>query len=352
MVAKKILLGTAACLALAACSDSDDVLLTSAAIDGPLGLTFDTPVNVMSSDREEGNTVRVSEQLATITLNDLVFEEDGDIDSFSVTLGLPDGTSVTLTEANVRDDHLSNINGHRVLRADLNTDLDNEGEPTEDGDEVHVLIGLGLGTPDPNTDEQATEDALFMLARVDLVEPEPGEGEDPIADQGFNVYMVTGEETAELPSGWATYSGKTIATVYQNGDLVSDRFFGDADISAFFATSSVNIELDGNYSGNGQNYYYHLEGENIPIVGSRYRGALGLAGFEADDMNESHFHGPGGSVDIAGDVIGAFFGAHAEATAGVFSATETGQEEVFNDEDVEIVGGFAAYSDTPPCSEC
>ena len=98
MVAKRILLGTTAILALAACNSSDDFILPAGGDPGPLGLVFETEVDVMSADREDGNTVFVSDERATITLNDLTYDVDGDIDSFSITLGLPDGSSVTLTE--------------------------------------------------------------------------------------------------------------------------------------------------------------------------------------------------------------------------------------------------------------
>lgn len=267
---------------------------------------------VMSADSDE-NTVTVTRDLATIVVNSL----DVDEGTFSVTFGLPDGSSVTLTD---EDDLISSDfdfgigHGGRGIRLVVEND---------DGDIVGILIGFDL-TSDFDFDEEdiaeAIDEAIFVLARV-----------DPDADgrDGVDTYMVTGDETETLPRGSATYHGLTISSVYVDGDLVSDHLTGGAFIEADFANSLVDITL----SGHGGGVDFHLTGSDLPIDGSQYDGLLTGSVDNGDE------------VDLVGDVLGAFFGDAAQATAGVFGVEETLQEALINDRDVEIVGGFAAYTD-------
>lgn len=315
-----------ASLALAACADNDNppaAPLEDPPVAGPLGLVFETPVNVMSADAD-ANTVRVTDDLATVTLNDLTFNGDGDLDTFSITFNLPDGSSVTLTnEDTVSVEDLKDIGDTGV---GLRLDTENE-----DGDLVNIIIGLGLdpfeGEPD---DEEIAAEALFALARIDP------DGDNP--DFGFDTYLVTGAETDTMPAeGEATYSGFTIASVYHHGVLEGDHLRGDVTVTADFEDLEVDIDLEGSGGGNS----YMLEGDNLAIDGSDYGGTIdGWINPDGADLLII----PNKSYNAVGDVLGAFFGDDAEATAGVFGATGT---DLLNHE-VEVIGGFGAYEDEPP----
>ena len=328
MTTKLMMILAAACLALAGCNDSEGVASIAGPAEvepvepapepvaGPLGLTFETDVAVMSADHQAENTVSVAGDGAKVALNNLTFDdESGEVTAISITLVLPDGSELTL------DDETTDINFGFDTGIGNGTVLVAEFE-TEDEHKVQAAIGLGLQTEEGDTQAEMLDDALFLVARVNLAEEE----DDP--DQGYNTYLVTGNETDTLPRGSADYSGALVATTYQDGSLIGDSF-GSVYVGANFETSEVEINLSA-YSGSG--LQFNLEGENIPIDGSRYSGLIdGSADY--------------GNVRMVGDVIGAFFGDNAEATAGVFGATETAAEEA-NGADVEIVGGFAAYANT------
>lgn len=287
---------------------------------GPLGLSSGAPVDVASADRQAGNSVSVAGDEATMTLNELTFDGDGNVDAISVTIGLPDGSEVTFDDTASTDDYgLIDINGQETFLAQFTS---------ADGDVVQVAIGLGLG-PDPlaATVETSVNAALVMLARTDLKEADGGP-----ADQGFNTYLLTGDETATMPEGSGAYSGRTVASIYNDDDgLVNDNVFGYVSVEAYFDTSTVNILLD----GKGGDASYQLFGEDLAVVGSSYDGAI--SGFVDDG---------GGAVAVEGDLLGAFYGDDAEATAGIFGAEETAFERMANGEDIAIVGGYIAYDDT------
>jgi len=342
------IVGLCAIAALSACGTSNGGVATTAEDPGelfPLGNEVPVTVTVISSDRQPGNTVRVSDEIATVSLNDLTFDTDGNVETFEIVLGLPDGNSVTLDEENTVDDSISgpvSIGPGQGVFIQADTDTD----PGRTGDKVNILVGFDLDIADlpPDTNaleepEPGLDDVLFALARVDL-----DEGENGPDDQGFNQYMVFGDQTDNLPTGWATYSGLSIASVYVDGSLLSSYFRGTSAVVADFENNDVDITLSGQYSGKGVIASYALTGEDIPVDGSQYEGDLGpISSFTCNGCSPDWADN---NVDLAGDVIGQFFGPNAEATAGVFGAEQTDHEAVIDSSDVEIVGGYAAYTDT------
>lgn len=328
-----IVLGAVA--ALAACNSSDDAALPTTVDNGelfPLGKTVPVTVGVMSADRQPENTVSVSREEATVTLNSI----DLDTGAFDVTLTLPDGSSVNLTEASP----IFNLIDENILQAFELTD--------DTGNVVQVAFGFDLRPDDPQDplEDPSVENTIFGVARVNL-EEDPADDPDL---NGFNTYVAFGDETETLPTGWASYTGATIATVYRDGNLIDNDFVGHAYIGADFENSEVDVELNGYYSGNSFDYSYALVGEDIPVEGSTYTGVLGIAdfGYATSEFTVEDDGVVIETIDLDGDILGAFYGENALATAGVFGATETEHEEVFNEEDVEIVGGFAAYADNAP----
>lgn len=361
MAARTIITLAGVSLALAACNSSGNggAIPAEAGDPGPLGLVFETEVDVISSDHQ--NSVRVSEELASMELVSL----DLVAGTFEIVLGLPDGTSVTLTDddLDLGDVDMIDLNGSSLGGDVIIAELENDA-----GDVVQVAIGLGLGAPSDlgDLEPEDADEALFMLTRVDDADPDNGDSVATLNggyynDDEFDVYMLTGVETETLPRGWATYSGKTIATAYVGGDLVSSYFIGSAYVAADFANSSVDVALEGEaYIGDGLYAGYDLVGQDLAVEGSRYRGALGIVDgahhvsefyIESYALPQAQCIGECGpykmttTTEIAGDLIGAFYGENAEATAGVFAAEETGHEAAVNGADVEIVGGYGAYAD-------
>lgn len=279
-----------------------------AAVSGPAGLVFDTPVNVMSADAD-ANTVRVANDAATVELTDLTFDAEGGIDTFGITLGLPDGTSVSFNETDMFPPGEEEIGPWwGVLLAGENPNWDR----------VEILIGAGFDNPENY--EELFNSALFALARVDPYTDEP--------DFGFDTYMVSGDVTDTLPEGEGYYYGDTIASGYAEGALLGDAY-GIVEVAAGFTDGTVDIYMN----GDGAAWGYELIGFDLSVDGSSYGGDIdGIAGYE----------GCACEISMSGDLLGAFFGDNAEATAGVFGVDET-DFEAEGGADMEIVGGFAAY---------
>lgn len=295
------LLATTALVAVG-CSDSSSSV-DSSPVAGPLGLVFDTAVSVRSADTD-GDTVRVTDDLASMTLNALTFDGEGEIETISLTFGLPDGTSVTMD--NVFEGSLFAIGPWWGV-----------GYENEEGT-VELIVGAGLD--DPGGGEELFDTAPFMVARID-----PG-ADDP--DLWFDTYMVTGNETESMPfEGSAVFSGISFGSVYLYGEIFSD-FYGSAWIGADFESGTVDLLLE----GDGEFVdYYELWGNDLTITGSGYEGNIvGIAILEGEC-----------ECNMTGDVLGAFYGETAEATAGVFGASESDLDGEF----VDIVGGFAAYDE-------
>lgn len=275
----------------------------------PLGLEFGVPVSVLSADQRPGESVFVGNDLATLTLNDLTLDGDGNVLTFSLTLGLPNGGSVTLDETNdvIFDDFVEQIADVGFGTARLET---------ADGDVVDIIVGFGF---DPEVDSTAEAafagNGLFVMAIVDELEEEPV--------FGFNTYLVAGAETETLPTGIAIYEGFAVASVYADGALVEEEIFGDVFVGADFDLNTVDLFLGGGGFAAG----YELGGEDLDIVDSQYSGAIAGNVFIID----------GPEAFVEGEVFGAFYGADAEATAGVFVADGFDAEV-----ELEIVGGFGA----------
>lgn len=255
---------------------------------------------------------------------------DLDTGEFNVTLTLADGvTEVTMTEADVED--LDAFDFGSSGEEGIRVKLDNGP------DDVRLYIGLLPGADEDAliTDEDGADilDAsLFVMAAIDA---------DGI-DGGFNSYIVTGDQTqpGAMPAeGEATYEGMSVASIYHNGDVThSHPIEGDANVVADFEAGTVDISLSGYHSHLfSSSNSYDLSGEDILITGSLYEGIGQLTG--TVDPSSSGV----GAVDVTGDVIGAFYGEEAEATAGVFGAAGLDDAE----HDVEIVGSFGAYEVEP-----
>lgn len=250
---------------------------------------------------------------------------DLDTGEFNVTLTLADGvTEVTMTEADVES--FNDFDFGSSPEEGIRVKLDN-GD-----DEVRLYIGLL-----PGADEEAlitAEDgadildaSLFVIAAIDP---------DGI-DGGFNSYIVTGDQTqpGAMPAdGEATYEGMSRATLYRDGSVTHSRpIEGDATVVADFGAGTVDISLSGDHSGDSYNLSTPVP---VTITGSLYEGIGALEG----PISTDYVH----DTDVAtGDVIGAFYGDGAEATAGVFGAAGIDGAGHLN----EIVGAFGAYEVEP-----
>ena len=99
MNTKMTMLLAGACLVLAGCGGGGGGGGGGGApppeLVAPLGLEFDVEVSVFSADQRPGASVFVGDDLATVTLNDLNFDADGNVLTFNITLGLPNGSAVT-----------------------------------------------------------------------------------------------------------------------------------------------------------------------------------------------------------------------------------------------------------------
>ena len=301
---------------------------------------------VMSAD-VSANTVTVGSGLATIVVNAV----DVDEETFSVTFGLPDGSSVTITDEDtlLSSDFSFGIGSRDGVRLVVKND---------EGDIVGILIGFEFGSDlvaeglDADDIAEVIDEAIFVLVRVDPAGDDPEEG-DEFEDLGVDTYMVTGDETVDLPAGAAHYKGITISSVYWDGVLLDDHVTGNFRAGVDFETSTVELKLggDGSYldtSGEEdvrRDFFYRLQADDLVVDGSRYGGVIGQrivgvgarGGFiEIDTADGTE------NIEIVGELLGAFYGEFAESTAGVYGATETALEAALNEEDVEIVGGFAA----------
>lgn len=322
MLGRNILLASTALvasLALAACDsnnvagvpaadDDDDDVVTG--VTGPLGLDLGNAVTVMSADANM-HLVRVSDQHSTVTLNALTFDLEGDIETFNLTFGLPDGSTVTIDEGDDWDFH-----GHLEL-GDDGTGIMLKAV-NDDKDDVRIIIGLGLDTEMVDSEKDIAGEALFALAAIDR------DGDHPL---GYDTYMVSGDETGTLPaSGTAFYSGVTLATLIRNGFDFDDHMTGKAKITAHFLPQTVDIHL----KGEGGDWSYDLFANDLKIAedSSQYGGDI--------DGTVASGHG---DFDVEGDLLGAFYGDGAEATAGVFGAEGSDG----HDNDYELVGGYAGY---------
>lgn len=311
---KIFLLATTALIAVG-CS-SDNQLGGPASGDvGPSGLPYDRTIGVMSSDTD-GDSVRVSDSMAAVELHNLVFEE-GNVTSFELTMHLPDGSTFQMSSDQTWWTEVRDLGAAEGLLLTGETYYEEFG----DYDRAQILFGYGWGVGEVSQ-EEGLSSALFALARVQWADADL---------DGYYTYLAAGDTTAELPAGSMTYSGGLWASAYSNGELVDDYLGGEVWVGADFEGGMVDIWLE----GGGELAGFWLEGNDLVIEGSGYGGELwGEGGSEA---------GCGGGCWLTGDVLGAFFGTDAEATAGVFGVQET-EDFSLEGQDLEFVGGFGAYA--------
>lgn len=206
----------------------------------------------------------------------------------TLTITLPGGGSVTIADA---------FTGPVGPDADLLTTTANYFDGTYD---VDVHLGEDVAGSD-----------LFILARIDDSITTPA---NPVT------FVVFGDETATLPTGSATYTGGFISDVFDATgapDALLPQLSGTASITADFVGNTVDLSLTEVGEGTG----LVIAGTAIPIVGAQYTGAIS-----------------GGAY--SGDVLGAFYGPGAEATAGTFNVVDPGAGP---GTETVIVGGFTGF---------
>lgn len=262
MVTRSILLGTTAiaALGLAACNNSNDPGIASAAEIGVFGYVVGEPVALISATRGQGASV--------------------DFDQFQVTFNNAEGTDITITTQEGEEIDFNLADPATWVGED--PELGGHGDPlqlarlvSEDGDRLEVMIGSVEVpvAPEPDTEngiagrqsaEYNTEEQLaFATARLD---------ENDTRD-GFETYAVVGDLTdiedlprytsdvfedvegeqvlvhaaGDLIEGTAFYYGDFLATVYKDGLVVSDAVTGDVQVEIDFEDAEVYFEAWGSY---------------------------------------------------------------------------------------------------------
>ena len=233
-----------ASLALTACDTTNTPLAPQEF--GWLGLPIGQPVEVISATRGDG----VSFDSFVITLN-----EDG-----SVTVETPEGEEIVFSEDDIEwagsDPDLGGVDIAKLTSAR--------------GDRLDVVIG-SVTTPLPpppddgieaKAEAPTTEETdTVALARLDEIDTR----------DGFETYGVVGVQTAtdalpryqedvivedegdvlvasgELAWGTAYYNGGFMASVFNEGELLSDDVSGDASVEIDFASNDVWVSLEGDY---------------------------------------------------------------------------------------------------------
>lgn len=295
---RAISLAALASMALAGCGGN-----SSADLVPPLGTPAAVPIPINAASLTGGLTAGE----ATFTFN-----QDG-----SIEVGLPDGGRIVLTEDDIGE------SGDFVVVHNRKGDEIDGGEltvyETADGDRIEIALGTDLA-----------DDFIFATARLDRAD-------DGL--EGFDTYGVTGNETdpAALPQGGAEYEyeGAFLASVMVEGEILSDTLTGTVKVEADFGDALVDVEFKGGYEqadGPGKSPEFKATFDDLPVTGAQYAGA----------MDSGHMDLPGGDrIRLDGDLIGAFYGPDAEATAGVFTAFE----ESGKDPDIDIAGGYWAWDE-------
>lgn len=190
-----------------------------------------------------------------------------------------------------------------------------------DGDVLEVVHGF-----------DAAENRIFDIARVN----EAG------SPAGFETYGVIGNETetANLPTGTATYTGGFLASIFNAGTAITDEFKGTTTVTADFANAIVTSLMAGSYDVAGVIFDGTMD-STATLVGSQYTGT-----FNANVAVPNVDLGlPFDSLLITGDagqLAGAFYGLTGEATAGAFAGRDDAFSDPLTPQPLEIVGGFAA----------
>lgn len=355
MVTRMALLGTTAVASLmvAGCFNNGNggTAATAALVDGPLGTSVGVPDAAISSDVVNG----VADDKVFVTFN--VDDDPTSLTGFTVDIELPDGTVLSLTEDDFEVDSEADrdINGWPVLTASANTST--MGTP---GHGVGVIVGFGRPS---DLTEPLSGDPLFAVTGVGPAEYEAGGDGDDFTPE---VYALIGDETETLPEGKATHVGEVYATIYTNDEVLSFTE-GDITIDTNFDTASAVAVLSGSYDLPVDAYEeaglvvileearnWSLHADNVVIDSALYSGVIGGEGSTLSvptasetvtvlDQSVVLYNGLE-TVDMTGELAGAFFGPDAEATAGVLAADGTGVEVP----SVDIVGGYAAYTNESP----
>lgn len=290
---------------------------------GVFGLEVGVPVNLISATRGDG----VSFDKYAVTFNN----EDGT----SVTITLADGEEVTFTEADL--EWVTDLYGRP--RISLSSD---------DGDQLEFVLGT-IELPVDCDGEGCNDVPVYAVGRID----------EANSWDGFETYGVVGAETdpgalprtaivegegGELIEGHADYDGVFVASVYVDGEIVSDDVNGSAWVDIDFANNIVEFDAKGSY---GWGYDVELSGEGDAVGDLTFEETVVYSGdldgeveirvgwFDSEDVYvEGEFagavYGPGGEPgDDVEDAIAA------TATAGVFEASS-------EDNEVMIVGGFGS----------
>ncbi|MDH5410728.1 MAG: hypothetical protein OEY16_05020 [Alphaproteobacteria bacterium] len=304
---------------------------------GVFGLEVGVPVNLISATRGDG----VSFDKYAVTFND----EEGN----SITLTLPDGEEVTFTDADL--EYVTDYYGlPRVSMA------------SDDGDQLEFVVGILSGDQvDPDCEDDCVmEDDIpvYAVGRIDEANSWDGFESygvvgmqtDPMALPRGEIEIVEGEEVGgELIEGHADYDGKFVASLYVDGQIVSDDVKGSAWIDIDFANDLVEFDAKGGYwyAPDHDWYSVNLSGEGGPddidfSTSTVYSGDLEGSveaklcyhcdsyGYSVEGEFAGAVYGPGGTPgDDPDEVLGD------TATAGVFEASS-------EDNDVMIVGGFGS----------
>ncbi|NNG03450.1 MAG: hypothetical protein HKM95_05040 [Inquilinus sp.] len=248
MVAKKVLLGTTACLALTACNGSSDALLDPAGLDGPFGYTVGEPVEVISATRGDGvsfvkyQVTFNNEEGTNITITTAEGEEiDFDLDDPATWVGEDDqllaGVPLARLVGSDGDSELEVILGEVVVPDTAPADRINDAyqpekelayavgrlneEDTRGGFETYLVTGL-LTNPDDLPRYQTD----VIVHRVD--------GD-------------VGADAGTLAEGNAAYVGDFLASVFRAGNPLSDQASGTATVGIDFFAGTVTFEADGTY---------------------------------------------------------------------------------------------------------
>lgn len=255
---KSMALGTTALAAmgLTACNDSEGGgLATSAeffeAFDVPVG----EPIAVISATRGDGASVDFDQ--FTVTFNNP--------EGTSITIGTPEGEDITFTE----DDPATWIGEDPVLGG-LGRLV------SDDGDLLEVFIGdVTVPTEPDNTGQTSTAVRYSRYQSEEQLAFATGRLDEDDTREGFETYMAIGDLTQsdELPrlsedaedaergedgvclsrcagdliTGTAFYNGRFVATVYQDGEMVSDEVTGSTYVGLDFANGDVEFNLYGGY---------------------------------------------------------------------------------------------------------
>ncbi len=341
---------------------------------GVFGLEVGVPVNLISATRGDG----VSFDKFSVTFNNL--------EGTDITLTTPEGETINFTEADLEwlgsDPDLGGMEIARLTssRGDrLDVTLGSATVPLPPPPEPLVVNGNGPETEDV---------AVVALGRLDEVDTR----------NGFETYGVIGQETdpgalpryqedvivfdgegrvpmaaGELALGTASYSGEFLASVFKEGELVTDEAMGEVTVGIDLAGDYVTFAAEGGYTSddvddldgilvdvNSYSVSLYGTGDATDLSlsfedGVQYSGTI-EGDVEIPLLQEAVWEDGSEIVPVTGEFGGAVYGpgsdwdtvdaaefgevVDATATAGVFEAGSEGVDG--GDPNVQIVGGYIA----------